>query len=169
MKEAAQLQYMKAFICSLSPCTGLGKHLLTPGAGKSHRGGHQQGCSEQCTGTAGGPLGYCSNDNHQCCNSSAWKRKGEIALCGCREQLPKPWVRSRFPGAKLWGPCPHPCHPMGTAQEWDVLLRMDARCEQRAEPPPLPTPVPAPAAVAQQLAPTRSAFVYSDAFHRVAG
>jgi len=127
---------MKAFICSLSPCRGLGEHFLTPRANESHKGGRQQGHSEQCMGTAGGPLCFWSNDNHRCCNSSAWKRKGESELYGWKEQPPMPCVRSCFAGAKLWGPCPHPCHPTGTAQERDTLPRMDAHCEQKAEPPP---------------------------------
>lgn len=123
---------MKAFICSLSPCRGLGEHLLTPRADESHKGGRQQGCSEQCVRTAGGSLGCWSYDNHHCCNSCLEEEGGK----SCKEQPPMPRVWGCFLGARLWGPCPHLCYPMGTAQQQDTLPRMDARCEQKAEPPP---------------------------------
>lgn len=125
---------MKAFICSLSPCRGLGEHLLTPRADESHKGGRQQGCSEQCVRTAGGSLG-CWSYNHHCCNSSAWKRKGERAVrsslqchvCGAALQEPSSGVPVPI-SATQWG------------QHRSTLPRMDAHCEQKAEPLPCAHP-----------------------------
>lgn len=154
---------MKAFICSLSPCRGLGEHLLTPRADESHKGGRQQGCSEQCVRTAGGSLG-CWSYNHHCCNSSAWKRKGERAVrsslqchvCGAALQEPSSGVPVPV-FATQWGQ-----HRSRTrSQGW---MHTVSRKQNH-----FPVPIPTPAAVAQQLAPTRFAFVYSNAFHHVAG